>query len=65
LIQGGKAVDEKTLSFYCLFIQYKKTHDDVGLDENVYVTHKQLVVLAAVTDIIRVCLVHNLYNISF
>jgi len=33
---GGKGVDEKNLSFYYLFIQHKKLHNEVGLDGKVY-----------------------------
>ena len=57
---GGKAVNEKTLSFYYLFIQHiKKLHNEVGLDGNVYSTPGQTA-LIAVTDVIKVCLVDKL-----
>ena len=50
----------QTLSFYYLFIQHiKTTHNEVGLDGNVYNTQGQAV-LTAVTDVNkRVCIVSS------
>jgi len=48
----GKAVDEKALSFYDIFIQHIKKLYEVGLDGNVYHTQGQAA-LTAVTDVIK------------